>query len=150
MELEVIGCLMDTLKSTGGYMNKQLYRWTHVLARDMKLVRTVLAIVNGEEAAERSYSHSKAPNEAFDVLTVEHCRPYKLELRGVFTEGKFIDSQQEPSKGRVPANCNITFRYGICYHSGHMELDSTCENAQKVDEEGKAGNELSEDSRVRV
>ncbi|MBA0646278.1 hypothetical protein Goklo_014252, partial [Gossypium klotzschianum] len=88
MKLEAMRCLVAILRSMGDWMNKQLRipdpystkRFEDV-ENSPEAGNVPMAILNGDEPAEGSDSHSEASNEASDVLTIEQRRAYKLELQ---------------------------------------------------------------------
>ncbi|TYI15004.1 hypothetical protein ES332_A08G158400v1 [Gossypium tomentosum] len=88
MKLEAMRCLVAILRSMGDWMNKQLRIPDPYSTKRFEDVENSpepgnvsMAIVNGDEPAEGSDSHSEASNEASDVLTIEQRRAYKLELQ---------------------------------------------------------------------
>ncbi|MBA0763532.1 hypothetical protein Gotri_012965 [Gossypium trilobum] len=88
MKLEAMRCLVAILRSMGDWMNKQLRIPDPYSTKRFEDVENSpepgnvpMAILNGDEPAEGSDSHSEASNEASDVLTIEQRRAYKLELQ---------------------------------------------------------------------
>ncbi|TYH58718.1 hypothetical protein ES332_D08G173900v1 [Gossypium tomentosum] len=88
MKLEAMRCLVAILRSMGDWMNQQLRIPDPYSTKRFEDVENSpepgnvpMAILNGDEPAEGSDSHSEASNEASDVLTIEQRRAYKLELQ---------------------------------------------------------------------